>query len=146
MLGRVLRRLLRRGADRASGTTTAHAGGSGRAEAWLEEALQLQRAARHPELLALCESILKRMPDNTEALQLLAVALCAVGRSREGLIHLRRVTELTPDAPQAHFNFATVLAAAGEAEDAIASFREAVRLQPGFSEAWNAVSALLKAL
>lgn len=146
MLGNLFKRLLRRGARASSKPSAANAGGLGKAKPWIEEALRLQRAARHPELLALCESVLRQTPDDTEALQLLAVALCALGRSREGLIHLRRITELTPDAPQAHANLATVLAATGEAEGAIASFRAAARLQPGFGEAWNGMAALLKAL
>lgn len=81
-----------------------------------------------------------------EALQLFAVALCALGRSREGVIHLRRVTELNPNAADAHANLATVLAAAGDAEGAINSFRKAVGLRPGFIEAWSALASLLKAL
>jgi len=146
MLGNILRRLLRRDAHRSSGTRLANAGDSGKTGPWLEEGLRLQQAARHKELAALCESVLRRAPGSVEALQLLAVALCALGRSREGLVHLRRVTELTPEAPQAHANLATLLAAVGDSEGAIASFREAARLQPDFSDAWNSMASLLKAL
>ncbi len=144
MLGSLLKRLLRRGADPPSGTRTGLAAPGAGAEAWLEEALRLQQGARHGELVALCESILQRKPQDVEALQLLAVALCALGRSREGLAHLHRVTELTPELAEAHANLATVLAATGDAEGAIAGFREAVRLRPDFGEAWNGLAALLK--
>lgn len=146
MLGNLLKRLLRRGVNHPSETQEQRTALADDATTWLDQALRLQRSARHPELAALCESVLQRMPGNVEALQLLAVALCALGRSREGLAHLRRVTELTPSAAEAHANLATVLAAAGDVEGAIASFREAVRLRPGFSEAWHGMAALLKAL
>jgi protein O-GlcNAc transferase len=144
MLGNLLKRLLRRGANRPSGTRTGPAARGEGAEAWLEEALRLQRGARHGELVALCESVLLRKPQDVEALQLLAVALCALGRSRDGLAHLRRVSELTPEVAAAHANLAAVLAATGDAEGAIAGFREAVRLRPDFGEAWNGLAALLK--
>jgi FkbM family methyltransferase len=146
MLGSLLKRLLRRGAGGSSGTRTGVAGHDEGAEAWLVDALRLQRGARHPELVALCESVLRRRPESVEALQLLAVALCALGRSREGIVQLHRVTELTPDAAEAHANLAAVLAAAGEAEGAISAYRKAVGLEPGFSDAWNGLAALLKAL
>lgn len=142
MLGNLLKRLLRRGADRPSGTgPAARREGT---EAWLEEALRLQQGAKHRELVALCESVLQRKPQNVEALQLLAVALCALGRSREGLAHLRRVSALTPKVAEAHANLATVLAATGDTEGAIAGFREAARLRPDFAEAWSGLAALLK--
>lgn len=146
MLRTLLKRLLARGADRPTKTGTGPLAHGGAAEARLEEAWRLQREARYPELVALCESVLRREPENVEALQLLAVALCALGRSREGVVHLRRATELTPDVAESHANLATVLRAAGDVDGAIASFREAVRLQPGLHDAWNGLAALLKAL
>ena len=146
MLGNLLKRLLRHGAEKPSGVPSGQVQYGAHAEAWLEEALSLQKGARHRELVALCESVLQHKPENLEALQLLAVALCALGRSREGIVHLRRVTDLNPDAAETHFNLATVLAASGDTEGAIASFRKAVELRPGFSEAWSSLASLLKVM
>jgi predicted O-linked N-acetylglucosamine transferase (SPINDLY family) len=112
----------------------------------MEKALQLQREGRYDELIAQCQSTLQREPRSVEALQLLAVALCAAGRAREGIIHLTRVTELIPDAAEAHSTLATVLAAAGDAEAAIASYRKAVGLKPALGDAWSGLAALLKVL
>ncbi len=148
MLGNVLKQLLGRAIGRSRRRANGRTRGAsiGTAEGWVEEALGLEREARHAELATMCESILQRDPENVEALQLLAVALCACGRSREALVHLRRVTELTPDTPQAHANLATVLAAAGDADGAVVSFQRAVQLQPALGEAWKGLAALLKAL
>lgn len=146
MLGNLLNRLLRRGADQPSATGTAQTKYGSDAKAWVEEALRLQEDGRYPALLELCEPIVQREPSNVEALQLLAVALCALGRSQEGIVQLRRVAELSPDAAESHANLATVLAAAGDTEGAIASFRKAVHLRPGFGEAWSGLASLLKAL
>jgi FkbM family methyltransferase len=147
VLASVLRRLLRRGAGRSPAGSPAGATPlRSEAAAWLEKALQLQREGRYDELIAQCQSTLQREPRSVEALQLIAVALCAAGRAREGIIHLTRVTELTPDAAEAHSTLATVLAASGDAEAAIASYRKAVALKPDLGDAWAGLAAMLKVL
>ena len=146
MLASFLRRLLRRKSGEPTGGHDPNARTGSNASAWVEDALQLQAAGNFRGLIALCESTLEREPDSVEALQLLAVALCATTRAREGLVHLRRVTELAPDSAEAHFTLANVLAATGDPENAIAAYRRAVTLKPDFVDAWEALVALLKAL
>lgn len=147
MLSSILRQLLRRGAERSPENPPAVAAGArGAAAGWMDEALQLQRDGRYDELIARCESILRHKPENVDALQLLAVALCATGRSREGVARLRRVTELTPDAAEAHSTLATVLAKAGDPDAAIASYRRALDLKPELGDSWSGLAAVLKVL
>ena len=140
MLGSVLKRLLRRSALSSAPGAKAQSGG------WLAEAVQLQQRGQHRDAAALCRSVLGREPDNTEALQLLAAALCAQGEAREGIACLRQVTELAPDAAEPYANLATVLAATGDVNGAIESYRRAVRLRAGFTDAWSNLAALLKTL
>jgi FkbM family methyltransferase len=147
VLASILRQLLRRSARRSP--EEAPAGGEGpqsEAPTWMEEVFRLQREGRYDDLISRCESILARKPESVEALQLIAVALCARGRSREGIARLRRVTELTPDAAEAHATLATVLAAAGDPDAAIASYRKAVSLRPELGDAWSGFADLLKVL
>ena len=143
MLGDLLKRLLHR-----SPATTSHAArGAGEADCgWLNEALRLQQAGRHREVVAICRSALAREADDTDALNLLAAALCAQGESREGITCLRRVTQLVPHSAEAHDNLATVLAATGDPNGAIESYRHAVRLHPELAAAWNSLASLLKTL
>lgn len=146
MLASVLRRLLRRGTGDSTDIPEKNAPSRGNAPDWVHEALQLQGKGDFPGLITLCESVLRTEPDNVEALQLVAVGLCAAGRAREGVVRLRRVTELAPDSADAHATLANVLAATGEAGDAIASYRKAVALNPGLGGAWNSLASLLKVL
>jgi len=146
MPGSLLKRLLRHGLARPSGPRPARSGNRGGAERWLEQALELQASGRNEELAGLCRSLLERRPDDVEALQMLAAALCAGGRSLEAIAQLRRVTELAPHSGEARANLAGVLAAAGDADGALEAYRHAVRLRPGFAAAWNDQAALLRIL
>ena len=68
MLASILRQLLRRGAGRSPENPPAGTRGPrGAAAGWMEEALQLQRDGRYGELIARCEAILRRKPEDVDA-------------------------------------------------------------------------------
>jgi len=112
----------------------------------LQEALRLQQAGQHAGAERLARAALGARPDDRDALNVLAAALCAQGRSREGIACLRRVTELDPAAAGASANLAAVLAATGDAEAAIEHFRRALALRPDFAECAERLAGLLKML
>lgn len=146
MLANIIRRLLRRRADNPTEHQSRNSPPQSKASGWIEQALHLQEIGSYPALIALCESVLARETDNVDALQLSAVALCASGRTRDGVARLRRLTELAPASADAHITLANVLAATGEADAAIASYRRAVALKPQLADAWSRLGALLKVL
>ena len=78
-------------------------------------------------------------------LNLLASALLAQGKAREGITRLARATALAPSA-QAHSQLGSVLARIGDFDDAIAHYRAALDISGDFVEAWSTLGALYKAL
>jgi len=139
MLGSLLKRLL---GSRAPSPSPDTAGVDTR---WIAETLLLQQQRSHAEVVARCEAALVREPDHADVLNLLAAALLAQGKSKEGTRALRRAIEVAPSA-KAHAHLGSVLAATGEFDGAIASYRAALALDPQFAEAWSTLAALLKAL
>ena len=135
MLGSVLRRLIgRKDVGRDAATVTG----------WLERATELHRNGDHSGAAALCETRLSVQADDVEALQMLAAALLAQGRSAEGLIHLESAARHAPSNPALHANLGFVYSATGQIDAAIASYRRAVALREGGEEASLRLAALLK--
>ncbi|MDH5535178.1 MAG: tetratricopeptide repeat protein [Betaproteobacteria bacterium] len=135
MLGSVIRRFLRRNRIPAAAPAAS-----------LKEAIRLQQAAQHAEAEQLARFALDAHPDDPEALNVLAAALCAQGRPREGITCLRRITEIDPADAHARVNLAVVLGATGDAEGAIEHFRRALALRPDLVECAEQLAGLLKAL
>src|SRR4029434_7660749 len=113
---------------------------------WIAQALSLQRGGRHGELAEISRSVLEREPDNVDALQLLAAALFAQGKTQEGLDCLRRAADQTPESAETQANLAAILATTDDLTGAIEGYRRAVRLRPEFADASNKLALLLKAL
>ncbi len=130
MIGRLIRQLLR---------VKAAPGGEP-----LRRALALQMEGRHADAERLARSALAGNSDDPEALNVLAAALCAQGRAREGIAHLRRITEINPDAAHARANLATVLAATGDIDGAIENYGRALALEPARAEWAEQLARLLK--
>jgi protein O-GlcNAc transferase len=141
MLGNLIRQLFRRGRAPTNSPLQAQVDAAA-----LAHALELQKQARHDEAAAACRILLAREPLNTDALSLLAAAMCSRGDAREGSLHLRRVAELMPNSADAHLSLATVLAALGETDDSISHYRRALQLRPGAAEAWRDLAGLLQGL
>ena len=95
MLGNLLKQFFA-GRMRRAGAAPAPPASPG--NAWLTEALRLQRLGRHEEVVQLARSELGREPDNVDALQLAGAALLARGDTRDGLAFLRRAAALSPES------------------------------------------------
>jgi len=134
MLLNVLRRMLGRTPPAPASTN------------WQEQALALQRSGRHEPLIALCRTRLEKEPDDTDALNLLAAALCASGQAREGAACLRQVCTLLPAAAAPRMLLATVLAALGDTEGALENYRSAAQLDPSLAANWVSLCGLLQTL
>ncbi|HUP94461.1 MAG TPA: tetratricopeptide repeat protein [Burkholderiales bacterium] len=137
MLGSVLRRLIgRKDVGRDAATVTG----------WLERATELHRNGDHSAAATLCQARLRVKADDVDALQMLAAALLAQGRSAEGLVHLQAAATHAPSNPTLHANLGFVYSATGQIDAAIASYRRAVALQPGGEDVSLRLAALLKGI
>ncbi|MEA3157668.1 MAG: protein O-GlcNAc transferase [Betaproteobacteria bacterium] len=111
---------------------------------WLERATALHRDGCLDEAAAVCRARLTVNPADVQALEALAAALLAQGRSSEGLACLRQALEHAPENAELHATLGLVYSATGQIDAALESYRRATTLQPGLGDAWIRLAGLLK--
>lgn len=95
------------------------------------------RSGRTDDAVAAFKNVLKRSPDNVDAMRFLALVWqrdASMLSDAEAL--LRRATALTPDYAAAVLNLGAVLVAQGKRLEAVDAFGQAVRLEPDNPQAW----------
>jgi tetratricopeptide (TPR) repeat protein len=102
------------------------------------------RAGRKPEAIAALEGVLRRSPDNTDALRMLALALAGDPKTMEDAeALLRRVTELAPDHTAAWIDLGALYIERRKWTQGIDSYRAATRLAPASAAAWQGLASAL---
>ena len=74
--------------------------------------------------------ILQVEPNNPDALHLLGLLACMVGKPDIGIDYMRRALEQNSGNAHAHYNLGTALKEQGELDEAAACYRRALALQP----------------
>ncbi len=97
--------------------------------------IELARAGRFDEAIALFEQALRSDPDLAEAHAQLGAALLALDRDEEAAAALERAVGLDPGLADAHYNLGLVAHRQGRIEGAVARFEQAVALRPDHFEA-----------
>jgi predicted O-linked N-acetylglucosamine transferase (SPINDLY family) len=113
---------------------------------WLERATSLQQSGQYDEAAAICRSRLERNPDDVDALQALAAASLAHGRTEEGLDALRKSAALRRHDGQPFGTLGRVCAALGHVDEAIEAYGKAIALRPELHESADELVHLLKAV
>ncbi len=111
---------------------------------WLARAAAFQRDGRFADAAAVCEVRLATHPTDTDALQGLAAAQLAQGRTQVGIALLRRTAALMPADWRLHATLARVHTAVGDIDEAIARYRQALTLQPDSGTDADALAELLR--
>lgn len=101
----------------------------------LARAQTSHQSRRFDEAKALYSKILRKHPDQFEALLLLGCCEHDSGASEAGLQLIKRAISIDPRSAMAHCNLGIVLLALGCRQDALACFDKAVALQPTFGDA-----------
>ena len=112
----------------------------------LDRALELHRAGRHRDALALYDQILVRQPSDVRALTYGGVALLELGQAKRAVAALQRAVELQPDFGEAHCFLANALQTRGRFGDAEASYRQALAIAPGDARTHNNLGLVLHKL
>jgi tetratricopeptide (TPR) repeat protein len=97
--------------------------------------IEMARAGRFDEAIALFEQALRSDPGLAEAQAQLGAALLALGRDQEAAAALERAVGLDPGFADAHYNLGLLAHRQGRIEDAVARFEQAVALRPDHFEA-----------
>jgi Flp pilus assembly protein TadD len=110
----------------------------------LEEALRHQSAGRLDAAEALYRTVLRREPENADALHLLGMVAGARGNPNEALELIRRAIAAKPRVAQFYNSLGTVLGGMGRSAEAERAFREAIACNPGYGEAYRNMGLALQ--
>lgn len=88
------------------------------------------------------EEILKKNPQDGEALMVKGEILNSQKKWDESIPVLRQVTKDAPDNATAHYQLGLALAEKGDPQQAEQEWNEATRLRPGYAEAWRNLGGL----
>ncbi|MDT8318934.1 MAG: sulfotransferase [Xanthomonadales bacterium] len=100
------------------------------------------KAGRLDEAVETLQGVLRKNPDNVDAMVFLANTYCKQERKiddAEAL--LRRATSVAPDYVSAWLSLGSLLLEEGKREQAIEAYRTATRLEPGHAAAWGLLAS-----
>ena len=114
-------------------------------------AQHLNEAAAHhqngdlAEAETLYRKVLKKAPQQPDALHLLGVLLDQRGHRTQGMALIRQALAVQSAFPDAHFNLGRMLVAAGDLMGAKAHYEQALALKPGHARAHNGLGIIYRA-
>ena len=111
--------------------------------AQLGAAMAYLHAQRWSEAEARAHGALEVVPDNADALHVLALVFAHTGRGSDAVSTLQRVCEIAPTNAEAVRNLGLVLKAMGRNDDAILRFRQLTALAPSFADGHFQLAATL---
>ena len=107
-------------------------------------ALGHYNAGRLREAEVLLERVLAAVPDQPQALHMLAIVMHHLGRGTGGLELMRRAIDLRPDDAGLRSNLGAMLAGSGDLEAGIVELRRAIVLNPDLADGHNNLANGLK--
>jgi protein O-GlcNAc transferase len=108
-------------------------------------AFALYQGGKRREAEAAYRQILRREPDNADALHLLGQLAHECGHHRDAEMLMRRAIELMPGAADFHNNLGAMLTRTARTALAIPLLRRAIALKADYPEAYNNLGAALEA-
>ncbi len=110
----------------------------------LQKAVQLHQAGQLDKAERLYNTVLKKSPNNVDALNLKGVIAHTQGRYADALPLFERAAAALPTFAEAHFNKANSLKALERHEDALAAYTTAIDLKPDYIDARLNAGTLLQ--
>ena len=100
-------------------------------------AFEHQKAGRLGRAEAGYRKVLRKMPDNPDALHMLGVIALDRGRPDQAIKLIHHALAVQPNLAQAHSNLGNAFLATGRTSEAIASYTRAIELDPGLAATHN---------
>ena len=110
----------------------------------LKKALEHQQEGDHAVAAALLREVLKRHPDDADALHLLGLSLHADGRHDNALASIEQAIAVQPGEAMFHTNAGAVALALGRAGPAAEHHRQAIAIDPAHADAHNNLAIVLE--
>ena len=111
----------------------------------LTEAASLHQNGDLSRAESLYRQILKKVPQQPDALHLLGVLLEQRGDRTQGIILVRRALAARIAFPDAHFNLARMLVAAGDLSGSMNHYELALRFKPNHANSYNGLGTIYRA-
>jgi predicted TPR repeat methyltransferase len=108
-----------------------------------EQALEFHESGRLQEAEQLCREILRRQPDDGDAMHMLGIMALQKGQHEAAADLIGQAITLMPTDPDAHCNLGTALQSMGKPHEAIAAYRQAIALDPDLLRAQSNLGILL---
>jgi protein O-GlcNAc transferase len=102
----------------------------------IQSALELHQAGNLQKAEVLYREILKKQPDNFDALHMLGVLYSQLGKDELSVKYLRQAIRFRPGSSTALYNLGNVLKKTGQNKEALSCLEESVRLNPDFYHAY----------
>ena len=102
----------------------------------LQRAMDDARSGRIDKALSSIRLLVRRRPDDQDAIALLGLLLTQSGQLDQAIHHLTRAVSLAPSLPGPRNNLANALVNAGRFAEAEAQWKAAAELDPSYARAW----------
>jgi protein O-GlcNAc transferase len=109
----------------------------------LHQAIETYRAGRIQQAAALFNHILRRDPNQADALFHMGMIAYQTGRADVAADLIHRAMKTKSGDPMVHHNLGCALWALGRMDEAAASLRQAIAIKPDYFKAYNALGAIL---
>jgi protein O-GlcNAc transferase len=103
----------------------------------LQRAIELYQAGELKQAESLCREIVKKQPENTDALHLLGVLSYQLGNYDSAIEYLHKTLRFIPANAYVHYNLGNVYKNKKDVDKAISCYQKALQLNPGFFEAYH---------
>ena len=106
--------------------------------------MEHQLASRLKEAEDIYQEILKKQPDQPDAIHLLGLIRAEQERDAEAVELMEKALDIFPSAAHFHHNIAGVYRRVGRLEEAESRFRQAIELKPDYGEAYQGLAEMVK--
>jgi protein O-GlcNAc transferase len=99
-------------------------------------AFEYYQAGNFQQVERICKKILKRQPENFDALQLLGGGYYKFGNYDLAIKYIKKALNFNSNSPEIHFNLGNAFLAKGQFDNAIACYQKTIKLNPNFYNAY----------
>ena len=111
----------------------------------LQEGLAHQKENRLAQAVEAYRDVLKKEPENPDALHFLGLCMWNINQDRdEALALINRAMKIAPGHAHMHHNVASVLGGAGDIDEAVWHYKKAIEINPGYAEAYFNLGGVYK--
>ena len=102
-----------------------------------KKAVKAMNSGKPLEAERLFKNVLKKLPNNVAALNLLTIVLVSMERHAEAEAFVSKAIALNQKSDVSYYNYGLISKRLGKSQQALAQFNKAIRLNARAPETWN---------